>query len=67
MIVRPARGERLVCRARVLRAGRSVSVVESEVHSVEGGRERLVSKATVTLAVVPRPGGDEERPRGESD
>jgi uncharacterized protein (TIGR00369 family) len=54
-LLRPARGERLVCRAKVLRAGKSVSVVESEVHSIDGGVERLVSKATVTLAIVPRP------------
>jgi uncharacterized protein (TIGR00369 family) len=54
-LLRPARGERLVCRAKVLRAGRQVSVVESEVHAVAGGKESLVSKATVTLAIVPRP------------
>jgi uncharacterized protein (TIGR00369 family) len=59
-LLRPARGERLVCRAKVLRAGKSVSVVESEVHAVEDGRERLVSKATVTLAIVPRPGKTKE-------
>ena len=55
-LLRPARGERLVCRAKVLRGGKSVSVVESEVHAVSDGRESLVSKATVTLAIVPRPG-----------
>jgi uncharacterized protein (TIGR00369 family) len=59
-LLRPARGERLVCRAKVLRPGRSVSVVESEVYAVEEGRERLVSKATVTLAVVPRPEKNKE-------
>jgi acyl-coenzyme A thioesterase PaaI-like protein len=57
-LLRPARGERLVCRAKVLRGGKSVSVVESEVHAVSEGRESLVSKATVTLAIVPRPGKD---------
>ena len=59
-LLRPARGKRLVCRAKVLRAGRSVSVVESEVHAVSEGRETLVSKATVTLAIVPRPGAATE-------
>ena len=59
-LLRPARGERLVCRAKVLRPGRSVSVVESEVYAVEEGRERLVSKAMVTLAVVPRPEKNKE-------
>ena len=54
-LLRPAKGERLVCRAKVLKAGRTVSVAESEVYCVTAGEERLVSKATVTLAVVPRP------------
>lgn len=52
-LLRPARGERLICRAKVLKAGRQVTVAESEVYAVDGGREVLVSKATVTLAIVP--------------
>jgi uncharacterized protein (TIGR00369 family) len=51
-LLRPASGERLLCRSRVLRPGRQVSVVESEVLARAGDRETLVSKATVTLAVV---------------
>lgn len=47
-------GEELRCRAQVLRAGRTLSVVESEVFAVARGEEKLVSKATVTLAVLPR-------------
>lgn len=54
-LLRPARGESLVCRAQVLRPGRQIVVAESEVFSVDPSGERLVSKATVTLAVVPRP------------
>jgi acyl-coenzyme A thioesterase PaaI-like protein len=42
------------CRAQALRAGRTLSVVESEVFAVARGEEKLVSKATVTLAVLPR-------------
>ncbi|MEZ5839698.1 MAG: PaaI family thioesterase [Hyphomicrobiales bacterium] len=48
-----ARGERLVCRARVLKPGRRIVVAEAEVFAVAGGTEALVSKATVTLAFVP--------------
>jgi uncharacterized protein (TIGR00369 family) len=55
-LLRPAQGERLVCRARVLRAGRQVCVTESEVFAIREGAEKLVSKATVTLAVVPARG-----------
>ncbi|BCR04920.1 hypothetical protein DESUT3_19890 [Desulfuromonas versatilis] len=48
-----ARGEELRARAQVLRAGGRLIVSESCVFAVEGGRESLVSKATVTLAVLP--------------
>lgn len=54
-LLRPARGDVLVCRARVLRGGRTLSVVESEVLTPDAGGEKLVAKATVTLAVVPTP------------
>ncbi len=53
-LLRAAKGERLICRAKVLKAGSQLIVVESEVFCVASGEERLVSKATVTLAVVPR-------------
>ncbi|WPB77352.1 PaaI family thioesterase [Archangium violaceum] len=53
-LLRAAVGEELRCRAQVLRAGRTLSVVESEVFAVALGEETLVSKATVTLAVLPR-------------
>jgi len=52
-LLRPARGEQLHCRATVLRAGRTISVVEAEVHAGDSPRETLVSKATVTPATVP--------------
>lgn len=46
-LLRPAQGERLPCRAQVLKSGKGLSVVESEVYT-----QKLVSKATVTLAVL---------------
>ena len=51
-LLRAAKGERLICRARVLKAGAQLTVAESEVFCVASGAERLVSKATVTLAVI---------------
>ncbi|MBM7061425.1 PaaI family thioesterase [Pseudomonas sp. UL073] len=54
-LLRPARSERLYCRAEVLKAGRQVTVVEAEVFGDEQGERRLYSKAMVTLAVVPMP------------
>jgi uncharacterized protein (TIGR00369 family) len=47
-LLRPAVGTALLCRAQVLRQGRTLIVVESEVSCAD----RLVAKATVTLAVV---------------
>jgi uncharacterized protein (TIGR00369 family) len=53
-LLQAAVGEELRCRATVLKAGRTLSVVESEVYAVARGEKTLVSKATVTLAVLPR-------------
>ncbi|HYO58035.1 PaaI family thioesterase [Archangium sp.] len=53
-LLQAAVGQELRCRAQVLRAGRTLSVVESEVFTVARGEEKLVSKATVTLAVLSR-------------
>ncbi len=52
-LLRPASGERLLCVATVLKPGRRVSIVESEVWCVAGEDKKLVAKATVSIAVVP--------------
>ena len=49
-LLRPAQGERLVCRAEVLKPGRTITVVESTVEAVAGDKRTLVSKATATIA-----------------
>jgi uncharacterized protein (TIGR00369 family) len=54
--LRPARAGRLASRGRVLRAGRSIVVAESEVYSVVANEMVLVSKCTSTLAVLPPAG-----------
>lgn len=51
-----ASGERLLARAQVLKAGQRLVYVESSVFTVNGVVEKLVAKAMVTLAVLPRPG-----------
>lgn len=61
-LLNAARGEKLRCRARVLKAGRMLIVTESEVFAISGANERLVAKATVTLAVVAKAG----KPPGEA-
>ena len=49
---RPATGDRLRCRAKVLRAGKSIIVAEAEVFSVESAGEKLVAKLTETLSMI---------------
>jgi uncharacterized protein (TIGR00369 family) len=51
--LRPAADETIVCRSKVLNRGKKVIVSESEVFSVSGAHEKLVSKAMVTLMAVP--------------
>ena len=68
-LLTPATGERLVCRARVLRAGRTLSVAAADVFSVAAGDEKLVATALATLAPVdlkgfPLVGGDGVPPAG---
>jgi len=50
----PAIGEELLCHAFILKNGKTLIVAESEVYSINRGREKLVAKATVSLAVVGR-------------
>lgn len=52
-LLRPARGEALLCRARVINPGRKLMVVESEVYCLADSTETLVSKLLGTMAVVP--------------
>ncbi len=54
--LRPAMGDSLRCKAVVLKAGKTLIVAEAEVFARPNEVEKLVAKATVTLAVV-RPEG----------
>ncbi len=56
-LLRAAQGNQLRCIAKVLKAGNTLTVVESEVYCGSADDLRLVSKATVTLAVVRIRGG----------
>ena len=51
--LRPAGGEQLLCRSRILRPGRQVLVAESEVFDQTGGEEKMAAKAQLTLMAVP--------------
>ena len=50
--LRPAKGERLVCEAVVIKAGRSLSFTEAEVYAEAAGQRTLVMKASATMALV---------------
>ena len=51
-LLRPAKGERLVCEAVVLKPGRSLSFTEAEVYAESAGQRTLVMKASATMALV---------------
>ncbi|MBX7221749.1 MAG: PaaI family thioesterase [Blastocatellia bacterium] len=51
-LLRPAVGKTLRCTAQVLKAGKRLTVVESEVFVAVDETEKLVAKAVVTLAIV---------------
>lgn len=50
--LRPGKGERLLCEAVVIKAGRTLSFTEAEVYAETGGQRTLVMKASATMAVV---------------
>ncbi len=51
-LLAPARGEELVARARVLRAGRTLTVCEGEAAMMSGGKEKPVATMLATVMTV---------------
>ena len=51
-LLAPATGQRLVCRARVIKPGNTMIVVAADVFSIADGREKQTAAALVTIAVV---------------
>ena len=50
--LRPASARKLICRGKVLRAGKTVIVAESEVFAINDSESKLIAKLTETLAVL---------------
>ena len=48
----PAKGESIVARAEVVRAGKTIVVCRADVHSVSDGQEKLVAAMQGTMMVV---------------
>jgi uncharacterized protein (TIGR00369 family) len=51
-LLAPGLGARLVCRARVIKAGKILSVVAADVFSVTGAEEKHTATALATIAVI---------------
>jgi len=51
-LLRPARGERLRCRAEVLRPGQTLFAVEADVFALAAGEEKQTAKMTATMTVI---------------
>lgn len=51
-LLAPARGERVIARARVVRAGRTITVCTADAFAVQDGAERHVSTMTATMMTV---------------
>ena len=56
-LLRPAQGERMVARARVVRAGKTLTVCAGDVFAVAGGAEKVVATMLATIASVPERDG----------
>ena len=52
-LLAPGRGERLIARGRVVRAGRRLVTVQADVHAVEDNGETHVALLTGTMIPVP--------------
>lgn len=48
-LLRPAAGERFIARARVLKPGKTLTVVNGEVAAVTGGQEKIVASMMNTV------------------
>jgi uncharacterized protein (TIGR00369 family) len=51
-LLSPATGERLICRARVIKPGRQVAVVAADVFCVIDGKEKHTATALASIAML---------------
>ena len=51
-LLRPAKADRIRCKARVLKPGRNLTVVEAEIYQDRDAQPTLTSKAMLTMAVL---------------
>ena len=51
-LLAPATGQRLLCRARVIKPGNNLTVVAADVFSIADDREKQTAAALATIAVI---------------
>ena len=51
-LLAPAKGDRIIARGRVVKAGRTLTVAQSEVFAESAGQEKLIALLTATLMTV---------------
>jgi uncharacterized protein (TIGR00369 family) len=51
-LLAPAKGERFVFRAHVVKPGRTLTICDARALAIEGGREKLIATMTGTLMAI---------------
>ena len=51
-LVAPAVGDRVIARGRVVKAGRTLTLAQSEVFAESGGQEKLIALLTATMMTI---------------
>ena len=51
-LLAPAMGERIVARGRVVKAGRTLTLAQTEVFAENEGKEQLIALLTATLMAI---------------
>lgn len=51
-LVAPARGDVIIARGRVVKAGRTLTLAQTEVFAQTGGQEKLIALLTATLMAI---------------
>jgi len=51
-LLAPAAGDRIAARGRVVKAGRTLTLAQTEVFAITGGQEKLIALLTATMMAV---------------
>jgi uncharacterized protein (TIGR00369 family) len=51
-LLAPAAGERIIARGRVIKAGRTLTLTQTDVFAVKDGQEKLIALLTATMMTI---------------